>query len=164
VEYSGASEDEIYDTLVAPPVEPLRRNYSLDQVKYTQHLRQYMRRIDLDEINFEFGSWELDQAAYQSLERVAHAMERVITRKPNEIFLIEGHTDAVGSEEDNLTLSDRRAEAVAVALTETFGLASENLTTQGYGEQYLKLNTEQPERINRRVAIRRITPLISQKD
>ncbi|MGE3065850.1 MAG: OmpA family protein [Hyphomicrobiaceae bacterium] len=164
VEYSRASEDEIYDALVASPLEPLRRSYSLDQVKYTQHLRQYMKRIDLDEINFAFGSWELDQSAYQSLERIAHAMERVISRRPNEIFLIEGHTDAVGSEEDNLTLSDRRAEAVAIALTETFGLAPENLTTQGYGEQYLKVNTEEPERINRRVAIRRITPLLSQKE
>jgi hypothetical protein len=123
-----------------------------------------MRRVDLDEINFETGSWELDQAAYRRLERIAHAMDRVISRTPNEIFLIEGHTDAVGSEEDNLSLSDRRAEAVAIALTETFGLASENLITQGYGEQYLKVNTQEPERANRRVAIRRITPLISQKD
>ena len=36
---------------------------------------------------------------------------------PDEVFLVEGHTDAVGTEEDNLSLSDRRAEAVA-ALTE----------------------------------------------
>jgi outer membrane protein OmpA-like peptidoglycan-associated protein len=164
IEYSGASEDEIYDTLMAPPVESLQRTYSLDEVRYSRSLRRYMKRIDLDEINFEFGSWELDQAAFRSLERIAHAMERVISRKSNEIFLIEGHTDAVGSEVDNLTLSDRRAEAVAIALTETFGLPAENLATQGYGEEYLKVNSEGPERANRRVAIRRITPLISQKD
>jgi OmpA-OmpF porin, OOP family len=37
----------------------------------------------------------------------------------------------------------------------------ENLTTQGYGEQHLKVPTDGPERANRRVTARRITPLLS---
>jgi outer membrane protein OmpA-like peptidoglycan-associated protein len=49
------------------------------------------------------------------------------------MFLIEGHTDAVGSDEHKLSLSDRRAEMVAIILTE-FGVPQENLATQGYGE------------------------------
>jgi OOP family OmpA-OmpF porin len=49
---------------------------------------------------------------------------------------------------------------VATVLTEMFGVPAENLTTQGYGEQYLKIGTEAPERQNRRVTIRRITPLL----
>ncbi len=61
------------------------------------------------------------------------------------MFLIEGHTDAVGTEEDNLSLSDRRAEAVAVALTEQFQIPPENLTTQGYGEQQLKVPVQGPD-------------------
>jgi OOP family OmpA-OmpF porin len=36
----------------------------------------------------------------------------------------------------------------------------ENLVTQGYGAQFLKVDTEGPEEANRRVAVRRITPLI----
>jgi hypothetical protein len=84
-------------------------------------------------------------------------MERLLKQNPAETFLIEGHTDAVGSELANLALSDRRAEAVADALTNVFGIPPENLTTQGYGEQYLKVRTQEPERENRRVAIRRIT-------
>ena len=84
----------------------------------------------------------------------------VIARNPDEIFLIEGHTDAVGSNEANLLLSDRRAEAVAVALSEDFDIPPENLVTQGYGEEYLKVETYGPERENRRVAVRRITPLL----
>jgi hypothetical protein len=32
-----------------------------------------------------------------------------------------------------------------------FGVPAENLTTQGYAEQYLKINTQEPERANRRV-------------
>jgi OmpA-OmpF porin, OOP family len=38
---------------------------------------------------------------------------------------------------------------------------AENLTTQGYGEQYLKVPTQGPERTNRRVTVRRITPLLT---
>jgi outer membrane protein OmpA-like peptidoglycan-associated protein len=77
--------------------------------------------------------------------------------------MVEGHTDAVGNDVDNLSLSDRRAEAVAVALTEQFQVPAENLVTQGYGEQYLKVPSPGPERANRRVAMRRITPLIDQQ-
>ena len=40
----------------------------------------------------------------------------------------------------------------------------ENLVTQGYGEEYLKIPTPGPERANRRVAVRRITPLMAQDD
>jgi outer membrane protein OmpA-like peptidoglycan-associated protein len=50
-----------------------------------------------------------------------------------------------------------------VALTERFAVPAENLTTQGYGEQYPKVNTQAAERANRRVAVRRITPLIDQQ-
>ena len=76
-------------------------------------------------------------------------------------FLIEGHTDAVGSDIDNLSLSDRRAESVALVLSQQFGVPPENLTTQGYGAHYLKIPTPGPERVNRRVTVRRITPLLT---
>src|SRR5690606_22306462 len=95
------------------------------------------------------------------LEGVAAAMERLLEEYPGETFLIEGHTDAVGSDLANLALSDRRAEAVAAALTTVFDIPPENLAPQGYGEQYLKVNTQSRERENRRVAIRRITPLVA---
>jgi hypothetical protein len=38
---------------------------------------------------------------------------------------------------------------------------AENLTSQGYGEQYLKEQTDGPSAINRRVTIRNITPLLN---
>ena len=163
VEYGAASDEDLYEALIAPPIERLTRSYSLDEVRYTQSLRAHMRRVDLDDITFDFGSWELDGDSYRKLERLARAIQRVIDERTDEVFLIEGHTDAVGSDVDNLSLSDRRAESVAIVLTETFGIPPENLTTQGYGEQYLKVSTEDAERANRRVALRRITPLISQR-
>ncbi|MGE3145801.1 MAG: OmpA family protein [Pseudorhodoplanes sp.] len=151
----------IYETLMAPPVERLDRRYTLDEIRYSPMVRDRMPRIDLDTITFETGSWEVtpDQAA--RLAPIADGIRRAIAQNPNEVFLVEGHTDAVGSDEDNLSLSDRRAESVALVLSEQFGVPPENLTAQGYGEQYLKVPSEGPERINRRVTVRRITPLLT---
>ncbi|MGL4396245.1 MAG: OmpA family protein [Hyphomicrobium sp.] len=163
VEYDDASDEEIYEALSAPPVDRVERGYSLDEVRATPRLRERMRRIDLGDVTFEFGSWDVPESQYYKLERVARGMMRVIDRDQSEVFLIEGHTDAVGSFDDNLTLSDRRAESVAEILTERFGVPPENLTTQGYGEEYLKIDTMAAERLNRRVAVRRITPLLDQK-
>jgi outer membrane protein OmpA-like peptidoglycan-associated protein len=160
VDADYASEDDIYGALQAGPVEPLDRGYSLDEVLASIDLRERMRSISIDSINFEFGSSDVgpDQAAM--LETVAAVIRDMANQNPGEVFLIEGHTDAVGSDVDNLSLSDRRAEAVADALAQQFGIPRENLVTQGYGKQFLLVPTDGPERRNRRVVIRRITPLL----
>ena len=161
VEAEGASPDLIYDTMIAPPVERIERRYSLDEIRYSAAVRQRMPSIDLDSINFETGSWEIppDQAA--KLQGIADGLNRAIAANPRAVFLIEGHTDAVGSDVDNLSLSDRRAESAATLLTQQFGVPAENLTSQGYGEQYLKEQTDGPSRVNRRVTVRNITPLLN---
>lgn len=161
VDYERASDEDVYDALSAPPVEDFRDRYTLDEIRATAALRDRMRRVDLDDITFDFGSWEVNPEEYEKLDRIARAMRRIINRNPNEVFMIEGYTDAVGSPEDNLSLSDRRAESVAEVLSEQFQIPFENLTTQGYGEEYLKVPTQAPERLNRRVAVRRITPLLA---
>jgi OOP family OmpA-OmpF porin len=161
VDADGADNDLLYETLIAPPVMHIERRYTLDEIRYTHNLREWMPRIDLDTITFETGSWEVTPDQARRLEPIAAAMRRAIRRDPNEVYLIEGHTDAVGSDIDNLSLSDRRAETVAEILTQDFGIPPENLTTQGYGEQYLKVPTPGPERRNRRVTVRRITPLLT---
>ncbi|MDX8441662.1 OmpA family protein [Mesorhizobium sp. VK3E] len=155
------SDDDYYTFLEQPPVERVQRLYSIDEVKRSARVRDIARRIDLDTLNFDFGSATISDTEVQKLDGVASAMEKLLKKNPAETFLIEGHTDAVGTPEANLALSDRRAEAVAEALTNAFGIPAENLTTQGYGEQYLKVNTPGPNRENRRVAIRRITSLVA---
>jgi OmpA-OmpF porin, OOP family len=161
VEADVAPPELIYDTMLAPPVDRIERRYSLDEIRYSPSVRQLMPSIDLNTINFETGSWEIppDQAA--KLQAVADGLNRAIQRNSREVFLIEGHTDAVGNDVDNLSLSDRRAESAAELLTQQFGVPAENLTSQGYGSQYLKEQTSGPSRINRRVTIRRITPLLN---
>jgi outer membrane protein OmpA-like peptidoglycan-associated protein len=161
VDADAANEADIYDVLIAPPVDPIDQRYTLDQIRYNEALRDFMPRVDLD-INFDTGSWQLTPDQVDRLSLIADAINRAIGRNPREVFLIEGHTDAVGSDIDNLSLSDRRAEAVAVALTEQFQVPPENLVTQGYGKEGLKIQTGGAERANRRVAIRRITPLLDQ--
>jgi outer membrane protein OmpA-like peptidoglycan-associated protein len=163
VVYEDASDDDLDEALMAPPLEPLERAYSLDEIRYNYELRARMRRIDLDTIIFDFGSWEVPPDQYDRLERVARAIHRVLRDNPEAVFLIEAYTDAVGSEEDNLSLSDRRAQAVAEILAETFDVPPENLVTQGYGEQYLKIPTQGPEPRNRIVIIRNITELMAER-
>ena len=163
VDYDRVSDDDLYDTLIAPPVERLDRVYSLEEVRGSHELRERVRRIDLNSINFEFGSFEVGPDQFGKLERLARAISRLINANPDSVVMIEGHTDAVGSDVDNLSLSDRRAQSVAQILTEQFGIPPENLVTQGYGEQYLKINTQGPERANRYVSIRNVTSLMSEK-
>jgi outer membrane protein OmpA-like peptidoglycan-associated protein len=161
VEADEAPPDLIYETMEAPPVDRIERRYSLDEIRYSPSVRQLMPSIDLNSITFETGSWEIppDQAA--RLQVIADGLNRAIARNPREVFLIEGHTDAVGNPVDNLSLSDRRAESAATLLTQQFQVPAENLTSQGYGSQYLKEQTDGPSRVNRRVTVRRITPLLN---
>ncbi|WP_238483843.1 OmpA family protein [Pinisolibacter aquiterrae] len=160
IETERADETEIYDLLAAEPLAPLPRRYSLDEIRVSRDLRAYMPAVDVDTITFASGSWEVEPGQVARLAAVAKSIQRILANSPDEIFLVEGHTDAVGSDIDNLSLSDRRATAVAAILTRDFGVPPENLTTQGYGEQVLKEATSGPSRINRRVTVRRITPLL----
>lgn len=161
VEAEDAPPQVIYDTMIAPPVERIERAYTLDEIRYSPSVRQRMPSIDLDTIVFETGSWEIPPDQAGKLQVIADGINRAIQANPQTVFLIEGHTDAVGSDVDNLSLSDRRAESAATLLTQQFGVPAENLTSQGYGEQYLKVPTDGPERRNRRVTVRNITPLLN---
>ncbi|BDA84931.1 hypothetical protein Sa4125_24730 [Aureimonas sp. SA4125] len=160
VDIDEPDEELYFDTIVAPPVETVERIYSVDEVRRSSRIRDKVRRIDLSTVNFDFGSASIPQAQVANLQALADAVSRVIKDNPGETFLIEGHTDAVGSNVANLALSDQRAEAVATALTEYFEVPPENLVTQGYGEEDLKVNTQEANADNRRVTLRRITALV----
>ncbi len=160
IDTSSEPDRDYYDFLAEPPVERVERTYSIDEVKYSARLRDKVRRIDLDTITFATGSAEVPMSQARTLRKVADAIQKVLKRDPGETFLIEGHTDAVGSDQSNLILSDKRADSVASLLTEVYGIPPENMTTQGYGERYLKVRTQSAEQQNRRVTIRRVTTLV----
>lgn len=156
----AANYTDYVEFLEQPPIEPVTEIYSVEEVKRSARVRDIMPRVDLDNITFEFGRASISDDQIAALEEIANAISAMLEEDPSEIFLLEGHTDAVGTDEANLLLSDERAESVAMALTNVFGIPPENLQTQGYGERYLKIDTSEPERLNRRVTVRRITPLV----
>lgn len=160
IDTTSDPDHDYYRFLEQPPVERVERVYSVDEVRYSARIRDKVRRIDLDTITFATGSADIPMNQATSLRKVADAIKKVLERDPSETFLIEGHTDAVGSDESNLVLSDRRAESVARVLTDAFAIPPENMVTQGYGERYLKVSTPVAEQQNRRVTIRRITALV----
>jgi outer membrane protein OmpA-like peptidoglycan-associated protein len=165
VAYHQASPAALADTIAAAPLEPVNRRYALDEILESEGLRARMRRIDLDTIRFAKGTWQIGADQTSKLEPAAAVIKAAIARRPNEVFLIEGHTDSEGSPVDNLTLSDQRAEAVALALTRNFGVPPENLTTRGYGNAELKgelkLASADSGSPRHRVTFRRITPLLT---
>ena len=161
--YDSTEADDYTDYVTffeQPPIEPVVEIYSVEEVKRSARVRDIMPRVDLSNITFEFGSASIGDDQIPALEEVANAILAMLEEDESEIFLLEGHTDAVGTDQANLILSDQRAESVAIALTNVFGIPPENLQTQGYGERYLKVATQEPEELNRRVTIRRITPLV----
>nr|WP_196107973.1 MULTISPECIES: OmpA family protein [unclassified Ochrobactrum] len=160
IDVADDPDRDFYDFLAMPPVERVERVYTIDEVRHSARLRDKVRRIDLDTIHFATGSAEVSMSQAKTLRKVATAMQKVLAKDPGETFFIEGHTDAVGSDRSNLVLSDKRAESVASLLTEVYDIPAENLVTQGYGERFLKIRTQAAEQENRRVTIRRVTPLV----
>jgi outer membrane protein OmpA-like peptidoglycan-associated protein len=156
-----ADESEVEIFLSQPPVEKVRRIYSIDEVKRSARIRDTVRRLEIGNLTFDTGKATISRDQVSELSEVAQAMLSLLEKNPAEVFLIEGHTDAVGSDISNLELSDERASTVARILTDFYEVPPENLTTQGYGERYLKVETEDAEELNRRVTVKRITPLVT---
>ncbi|WP_246735714.1 OmpA family protein [Agrobacterium sp. a22-2] len=160
IDTTSEPDRDYYEFIEQPPVEEVERVYTLEEVRNSARIRDKVRRIDLDTITFATGSADISMNQAGSLRKVADAINKSLAEDPGETFLIEGHTDAVGSDESNLVLSDLRAEAVANVLTEAYDVPPENMVTQGYGEQFLKVDTDEAEQLNRRVTIRRVTALV----
>ena len=136
------------------------RAFSLAQIRSIRAVRELAPVVDLENLTFASGSAAIGPDQAQPLLALGRYMSDAIARNPREVFLVEGHTDAVGSGAFNLALSDRRAESVALALAQYFGVPAQNMVIQGYGEDYLRVPTLADERLNRRVAVRRVTDLL----
>lgn len=79
---------------------------------------------------FEFNKAEVRAIYGDELQAVANAM-----KAHDDIELVlEGHTDAVGSDAYNQGLSQRRVAAVKAKLAKDYGIAANRISTVGYGE------------------------------
>lgn len=163
VDIVAAEEDHdtIERQLLAPPRRDIERRYTLRDFREQPDLRDLMPGIELDTIRFGTDEAFIRAEEISNLDAIGEIIEEVVYNRPDEIFLIEGHTDAVGSDAYNLRLSEERALAVKEALLDYFNIPEENLITIGYGERYLRIPTPYAEQENRRVSVRRITPLLA---
>lgn len=155
-----AYERDLERQLSAPPSRRIDRRYTIDEYRANPSLRTIMPGIEVDTVRFGFNEDFLRIEEIAKLDRIGELLERIVAGNPNEVFLIEGHTDLVGSDAYNLALSYRRASAVRDALIEFYYIPRENLEIAGYGEQFPRIPTEYEEPENRRVTVRRITPLL----
>ena len=152
--------NQLRAALLARDQTAVMRSFTLQQIRQIRAVRELAPEVELRAVNFDTGSAAIRATEAQELSDLGNTIRRQIEDNPNEVFLIEGHTDAVGNAGYNLALSDRRAESVALALTEYFDVPPENMIVQGYGEANLKIVTPFSERQNRRAAVRRITGLL----
>lgn len=159
----AAEEDNetIQQQLLAAPRREINRQYTLNEFRQRPELRDIMPGIELDTIRFGSNEAFIREEEISNLDAIGEIIEEVVYSQPGEVFLIEGHTDAVGSDGYNYALSEERALAVREALLDYFNIPAESLVAIGYGERYLRIPTPFAEQENRRVSVRRITPLLS---
>jgi outer membrane protein OmpA-like peptidoglycan-associated protein len=81
------------------------------------------------DVFFDVNSSNIKPGGYAELDRVAN----VLAQYPQTMIRVEGHTDQTGSEQYNLQLSERRANAVKNALTQK-GIDAARITPVGMGE------------------------------
>ena len=101
---------------------------------------------------FEFAQYRLSSGAQAGLSKLG----LLIQRNPQAVFLIEGHTDSIGTEESNLTLSQDRATMVKMWLVREMKIPADRVETVGYGKSRLiapASGTQAEQQINRRVEI-----------
>lgn len=137
----GGAVGAIAGAIVGDSVQAQQQRESRDQA-----LVEELRRRDLDargsdrgvvvnlpDVLFEFGRAELTPAARQKVRTIGDLLlsRGVEWRR----VAVEGHTDSVGAQVANQRLSQRRAQAVADALS-GLGVAPQRLYVQGFGEAY----------------------------
>ncbi|MDO5632875.1 MAG: OmpA family protein [Paracoccus sp. (in: a-proteobacteria)] len=152
------SEEQLRAALAAET--QANRRFTLGQIRNIPEVRALVAPVDVAAITFDTGSAAIKPDQARQLATLGKVISDAVRANPREIFMIEGHTDTVGAEAMNLALSDRRAESVALALTEYFQVPPENMVVQGYGERFLKIRAEGDIRENRRASVRRITDLL----
>jgi outer membrane protein OmpA-like peptidoglycan-associated protein len=109
--------------------------------------------VNLYGLYFDFGSDNIKPESLSAIEQVLDYLKK----NPSVKIQIEGHTDNIGSDNGNQTLSDKRAIAVKNELVKK-GISADRLTTKGFGsKQPITSNSTDIGRAqNRRVTIRKV--------
>lgn len=142
---------------------PVSVNVKLDQANSEQNAQEKTVELVLPKIEkgteltlnnlfFPTGSSDLAKESTQELNRIAS----ILKTHTKLIILLEGHTDDVGSDASNKTLSESRAESVKKYLVEKGGIAKDRIRTlgMGSGKPVAPNDTEENRRKNRRVVFK----------
>jgi OmpA-OmpF porin, OOP family len=103
------------------------------------------------EVQFDPDSAIIRPQSYQTLGRIADVVSDPALLPYS--FLIVGHTGPTGRRENNLTLSQRRADSIRDALVSTFKISSKRLRAIGLGEEQLLDAAHPAAAINQQIQI-----------
>ncbi|MEL6547111.1 MAG: OmpA family protein, partial [Myxococcota bacterium] len=113
------------------PEEPaLVETESFHAKRWTEEASEHTLLNELSLVYFEFDSAELTEESQRDLEKVAEWL----VMHPKVTLRIEGHTDARGTIEYNVSLGDRRAQVIKRYLS-LLGVRDDQLVTLSYGEE-----------------------------
>lgn len=106
--------------------------------------------VTFGDVLFDTGRAELKSSAWPNVNKLAQFLQE----NPDRKVIVEGYTDSTGSATTNQTLSERRANAVRMALVQT-GVSADRIVTQGYGKDFpVAPNDNTADRaMNRRVEV-----------
>lgn len=109
------------------------------------------KTITLNNVLFDSGKATLRPSSYTELNELVELLKL----KPDLRIEVAGHTDNVGEDDDNLQLSQKRADAVKNYLTKK-GIAANRIVAKGYGETQPVASNETAEgkQLNRRTEVR----------
>jgi OOP family OmpA-OmpF porin len=140
--------DDVGVTLLDPVhIEPKAVVY----LEFDEDRIELNRDYILKNIQFEFDSYTLLKSSFHELDLVA----RYMISNPHVRARLAGHTDFLGSEPYNVTLSQKRARSVADYLISK-GVKPDRITSFGFGKSrpIALEKTDEARSINRRVEIR----------
>lgn len=131
----GESQERIALQRQVDAQAQLRSNIAAIEASFTPDEARVYRQgedvvVSLMGINFPSGRSTIDTSSTGLMRKVQQALARF----PGASILIEGHTDANGSDSANLILSQDRADAVKQYLVTQLGADAEKVSSIGYGE------------------------------
>ncbi|MGD9923468.1 MAG: OmpA family protein [Pseudorhodoplanes sp.] len=110
-------------------------------------------------IFFDYNSAEIAPQSLKTVGQLGLALRSDALK--DAIVMLNGHTDAAGSEEYNATLSHRRAESVRRYLIANFSIPPARLLVTGFGEEQLKNTADPLSGENRRVEVVNMTQTLA---
>ena len=147
IKIKSVGDAKDYNTMEIPAIG---ENQSYNKGTLTIMIEQ-PKSFTLDNVHFDSGKSSIKTSSYDELKELVDFLKL----KPEIKIEIGGHTDNVGEELANQTLSQERASSVKKYLVE-HGVSSSRLIAKGYGESIpvADNNTEKGKKLNRRTEVR----------